>query len=472
MPNHHGRRPSRDVSATPRAVTKATAWRGPRLSGSSGRAQVPVGSRLASLLAEKRGSVAIMAAAALPMLLGGAALGIEVSSWLLVKRAMQDAADSAALAASMNGGANYADEARAVAAQYGFRDGSNNITVTPTNTAPCPSGASNCYRVTVAGSQPLFLSKAIGYRGNLDVRGERRQGLSAAATVEPSTRYCILALGSSGEEGIRANGAPKANMAGCSVMSNTSATCNGHNLGAEAGHAHGRNDNCGVVQKSNRPAVPDPYQRLASNIPSHSCTSYPQIGSGKNKGRNSTFPPSNQWSGDKVLSGNTVVCGDLQLVDHVTIKPNSGAVLVIVNGRLDLNGKTLRTENGAALTIVFTGTSAGYTHAPTGNGTLDITAPTSGPWSGVAMFQDPGLTTGVNISAAGNSPTWNITGLVYLPRASVTFSGAVNKSANGRSCFALVVDNITINGTGSILANGDCAAAGLDLPLGRGGLVD
>jgi hypothetical protein len=85
------------------------------------------------------------------------------------------------------------------------------------------------------------------------------------------------------------------------------------------------------------------------------------------------------------------------------------------------------------------------------------------------------LTSGVDISAAGNSPTWDITGLVYLPHASVTFSGAVNKASNGHSCFAMVVDNVTVNGTGSILETGGCAAAGLNMPTGnlpgRGQLV-
>jgi hypothetical protein len=53
----------------------------------------------------------------------------------------------------------------------------------------------------------------------------------------------------------------------------------------------------------------------------------------------------------------------------------------------------------------------------------------------------------------------------------VTFSGAVNKSSNGSSCFELVVDNITINGTGSILAHGGCAAAGVTLPTNNVGAV-
>ena len=70
-------------------------------------------------------------------------------------------------------------------------------------------------------------------------------------------------------------------------------------------------------------------------------------------------------------------------------------------------------------------------------------------------------------SAREPSPTWKITGLVYLPKASVTFSGAVNKSSNGASCFGLVVDNLLINGTGSILAHGECAEAGLTLPYSQ-----
>ena len=54
-----------------------------------------------------------------------------------------------------------------------------------------------------------------------------------------------------------------------------------------------------------------------------------------------------------------------------------------------------------------------------GDGTLDFNAPTTGPWKGIAIYQDPNLTTGVDISEAGNTPTWKITGMVYLPHASV-----------------------------------------------------
>jgi hypothetical protein len=285
--------------------------------------------------------------------------------------------------------------------------------------------------------------------------------------------FCLLALG---PQGIRSNGAPKANMA-CNVMSNTGSTCNGHNLGAPIGAAHNTNNGCGVTKYSNVPAVVDPYAALASKIPADPCGgSYPQEPGKKGL----ALPASNQWSGSQSLpSGNTVICGDLQLTGNVTINTplgQPGAVLVIENGQLDTNGYSITTSNGSGLTVVFSGDNSGsYTHAPTGSGTLDIAAPTSGPWSGVAIYQDPKLTNGVDISAAGNSPTWNITGLVYLPNSSVTFSGAVNKAGFGKSCFALVIKDITVNGTGMILPNGECIPAGLGMPTttvpGRATLV-
>jgi hypothetical protein len=179
-------------------------------------------------------------------------------------------------------------------------------------------------------------------------------------------------------------------------------------------------------------------------------------------------------SGTYSFGDTKVLCGDQQLTGNTTINAPSNAVLVIENGQLDTNGKTLQTGAGSALTIIFSGSSGSYTHAPTGGGTLNFNAPTSGTWSGVAIYQDPALTTGVDISAAGNSPNWDISGLVYLPHSSVLFTGAVNKSSNGASCFALVVDNITINGTGEILKTGGCAAAGLNLrsnTVGTVGLV-
>ncbi|HEY7300892.1 MAG TPA: pilus assembly protein TadG-related protein [Xanthobacteraceae bacterium] len=429
------------------------------------------------LRADRRGTVAIMAGLLMVPLVGSMAVGFEVSYWYMTKRAMQNAADAAVIAAATNGTSNYATEAKAVAAQYGFTDGSNNVTVTASNSASCPGGGSTCYSVTITDTVPLYLSQVVGFKGDTTLNSAAAKSLTSTAVATQGTvsvSLCLLALASSGTNpGILGNGSPHADLTGCNVMSNTGATCHGHNLNATDGLAHGTDNNCGITEYSNVPTVSDPYSGLASNIPTNTCASYPQEPTSK---KAPALPASNQLSGSYSWSDNVMMCGDVQLTGNVTINASgSGAVLVIENGQLDSNGYTFQTAAGSGLTVVFSGTAGSYTHAPTGGGTFDIAAPTSGTWSGVAMYQDPSLTSGVDVTYAGNSPTWDMTGLVYMPHASVTFKGAVNKSSNGQSCFVLVVDNITIDGTGDILSRGSCGAAGLSMPAAsvpaRGQLV-
>src|ERR1051326_2670554 len=204
----------------------------------------------------------------------------------------------------------------------------------------------------------------IGYRGNatLNQVTAQQQTITVAAQQLTSTAVasqssiqvplCLLALGTSGAQDIVTNGNPHANMSGCSVMANTSARCNGGNLGAPYGLAHVTDSGCGVIQVSGVPTVADGYASLASNIPSDalgSCGgSFPQMPTHHG---DPALPSSNVWAtGTRSLSGNVVVCGDLQLNGDVTIDAPAGAVLIVENGQLDLNGFTLRTSSGSGLT--------------------------------------------------------------------------------------------------------------------------
>jgi Flp pilus assembly protein TadG len=429
---------------------------------------------LARLRADRRGNVAVIAGLLMVPMVGTLGLGFEVSNWYLTKHAMQNAADAAAIAASTNGGSNYDVEAKAVTASYGFVDGLNNVTVTASNAAACPAGGNSCYSVTISGLVPLYLSQVVGYKGDTILNGITLKAVTSTAVAtqaNTNVKLCLLALATSGApQGIRSNGAPKANMTGCDVMSNTNATCNGGNLLATVGIAAKTDNGCGLKQVSNAKKVADPYSTQVTNgladINSKGanggCKSYPQEPSKK---KDPPLPVSNQLSGSYSWSGNQIFCGDVQLTADVTISASDNAVLVIENGQLDTNGFKLSTSAGSGLTLVFSGDNGSYTHAPTGGGTLDFAAPTTGLWKGIALAQDAGLTSGVDISAAGNQPTWDITGLVYLPNSSVTFSGAVNKSSFGASCFVMIVDNVLINGTAMILETGGCGAAGLAMPV-------
>jgi Flp pilus assembly protein TadG len=226
-------------------------------------------------------AAAVLFAVASPILIGAMGIAAEVSYWRLHQRAMQNAADAAAIAAATNAGSTYVAEAQAVAAQYGFQNGSGNIVVTVTNPTTASGCTSKCYTVSITDKVPLLLSKAVGFSGNTTVtsagsstpvRATSMQGTSIATSAS-AYKYCIMALGTTGVTDITANGAQKADLGGCNVVSNAGATCNGGNLNAGIVDAHGTNKGCGTTQNSNMPIVTDPYTGLASSIPLDTCNS-------------------------------------------------------------------------------------------------------------------------------------------------------------------------------------------------------
>jgi hypothetical protein len=425
-----------------------------------------------------------MMALVFPILIAAFGLGFEITNWYLRTRSMQNAADAAVIAAATNGSANYIVEARAVAGQYGYTDGVDNVTVTASNAATCPADPSitpPCYSVTITSMTPLYLTEVVGYLGNSALNGAREQTLTSAAVATKGIiqqPICLLGLDTSGTA-VRSNGGPTTNFTGCTVMSDSASTCNGSNLLATIGIAHGTNNGCGITEYSNVPIVSDPYAYMATNIPNDLPTrcsnTYPQ-----ESRHGSTWSGGNTWSGSKTLTstaslaGNTLICGDLRLTGDVTINAPSGAVLYIQNGLLDLQGHTLSTANGSSVTIVFTGDNTGsYQHIPTDNsggssGVLDIQAPTGGSFPGIAIYQNPTLTHNVDLTYAGNSPTWDLTGGIYMPNASVTISGVVNKSANGAQCFVMIAKDVLLNGNGAFYSQtpdgSGCRAAGLTMP--------
>jgi Flp pilus assembly protein TadG len=441
------------------------------------------------------GNVAVMMGLLIVPMAGGLGLGFEVSNWYMGKRAMQNAADAAAIAAASNASSNYDVEAKAVTALYGYVDGQNNVTVTASDTATCPTGGNTCYSVTITRLDPLYLSQVVGFSGDTTVSGTKQKSLSSTAIAQQAKvqqPICLLALGTTGTA-LRTNGAPNSNFSGCTVMSDSAASCNGSNLNANYGLASGTNGGCGNKEYSSIPTVQDPYAYMATNLPQNTCSTYPQEPNNKK----SSLPSTNLLNGTLsvtgsltgAISGTTYTgqafCGDIQLTGNVVIStPSAGATIVIENGQLDLNGFTLSTANGSAVTVVFSGSNGSYTHAPTDNstgqgGVLNIQAPSAGPFPGMAIYQDPNVTTGVDLTYKGNNPTWDITGGVYLPNSSVQVSGDVSQSSFGADCFVMIAKNILINGTSNIYqqspGGAGCKQAGLNMPTatipGRGALV-
>jgi Flp pilus assembly protein TadG len=441
---------------------------------------------LARLLGDERGAVSTMLVLMLIPLVGMLGMATEASSWYLTQRAAQNAADSAAMAAATNGCAVadpcrtsdpkatiYGDEAKSVATQFGFTDDTR-TTVTPTKVA-CPDGTAGCYRVAISRKIPIYLVRIVGFNGDSNFNGGRAQTVTAISIASPKftpDTYCALALASGGPSvtGFSGSGSPNVDFSGCKIATNGKANCNGHDWKADVSDAGGNQNNCGKNDSGNInvPKIDDPYASLKTFIPkTPDCT--PPDYSGM-----STDTATNKLSGSIDLSSTAIkyYCGNVNIIANTSIKaaPN-GTVIVIENGGLNVpGGKTFSTSSGA-LTIIFTGPASNVntpSHMLNVDGTIDIAAPKTGNWHGVAIYQDPALTTGVNYSVAGNGTTWNITGLVYMPHAAVTFKGAVGKAAvNGNDCFAFVVDTLVVKGTGNFFEQqSQCTDANLTPPSG------
>jgi Flp pilus assembly protein TadG len=457
---------------------------------------------------DRRANVAVIFALALVPTMGVFGLGSEGSYWLLTQRAEQNAADAAVMAAAQAGQADaaltalsgtpctsslcYRYEGNAVAKNYGFTQGVNGVTaVTVQQNQPCPAdvsatvtgalGTSICYEVTITKRVPLYFVNAVGYRGT---GGSGLQTIQATAWAGPRNEpisVCVLALGpdpAANKSAIRLTGGNSANLGDCTIFSDGSATCTGHNSGAFIGGAVGTDSNCGIAAYSGATTVADPDASLASNIPANNCTKYQQE-SPTNQSGNSTGQatiPAGSYSASGLVtainsaagsgfaytstdaSGDSVVevCGDVQLAGNVTLT-SGNAIIVVENGQFDLGTSQLTTGVTAGvpagMTTIFQNQGASSTNSPTPvftgikNGTssaIDISSPTSGTWKGVTIY-DPALTG--DYLFAGNNPAWSLSGIVYFPNANIDWKGIIGKATNGFQCFDLVVQTLLIDGT-------------------------
>jgi hypothetical protein len=325
----------------------------------------------------------------------------------------------------------------------------------------CPTPAegvkySKCYRVTIESIVPLLLSQVVGYKGNTTVMsGTKTVPAMKLVTTAVAARggsprdYCIIALGQAGVQlDVEFNGAKNADLEGCGLLSNEGMQCNGASAGFAmyADSPLGDPSGCGKpgAHSTSTPKLPDPYKSLEPNIVTNpSCADSPPAAPAFNK---------------SIAS----YCGTTSLTSHIDFG-NTPTVITINSGNLNLNGFSLK---GSALTIIFTGKNPNAgTHTIVGSGqgsALHITAPTSGVWKGIAIYQDPDLLVGVDFSASGNRPVLNVTGVMYMPNAKVTLTGAINKDASPRPCFVMVVGSMTVAG-GGFFADGERCEGFVDL---------
>jgi hypothetical protein len=107
----------------------------------------------------------------------------------------------------------------------------------------------------------------------------------------------------------------------------------------------------------------------------------------------------------------------------------------------------------------LTGTNVMIYLAPGGhlvsgnNNDLHITAPTSGTYKGIAIFQDP--SNGNNFDS-GNNFTLEVTGAIYMPGADVDIANHL--SFLGTTCTLFIAKSLVIRNGNGAMSNAGCAA--------------
>lgn len=335
--------------------------------------------------------------------------------------------------------------------------GTSSASLTPTFT----SDNNGTYSGTVSAAIPTSLLAVLNIQ-SVTVTA------NATAKAMPGDNSCILTLDKGqplSHVGLVLNGAPVINLTGCSIRTNTSLNCNGHDGNATKSFAAGSASGC-ANPKSNSPMVPDIYADLAKNITPKCGT----LKSGFDWAAGSI--PATGPAFIRVSVGDYTeyhVCGDLNISGTGALTggtPASDIIIVIENGSLNIaNDASINTSKTA---IVMTGdnTAQSKINFPNGNGkqaTLSLSPPTdaANPWQGVALYQDPKLTNhGLIDNTWGPGMNFNADGLVYLGNSNVTTDG--DTSSNNSKCSKFVMNQFTTNGHVDLnFQQTNCAAIGL-----------
>jgi hypothetical protein len=134
-----------------------------------------------------------------------------------------------------------------------------------------------------------------------------------------------------------------------------------------------------------------------------------------------------------------VICGVVSAGNNKSVAFDSGNYIFrdglnISNGNISGTGVFFYFESGASVQL-------------TGNGDINLSAPTSGTYQGVLMFQARNNTTAAQIM--GNS-SMRVSGVLYFPNANVHFGGN-GSSVNSSATTSIVAYNLTLDGNSTYI---------------------
>jgi len=355
-----------------------------------------------------------------------ASLAVDLGYWRYQQRLQQTAADSAALAGTVqlnyttNGATSITTAAQADAATNGFANGGS-VTVT-VNNPPLSggySGNNQAVEVIIAKAQPAFFAAVIGKSATTSAR--------AVAMLSTVTRNCMYALNQTDNSAVTIDGGTL-NMPKCGIISNGGLLFNGGTIDAAS---IGYNSSEGVTDGSTTFTGASPKVAVPATDPCPTVSGCAYLAAN---------PPATS----PCISQTTFTA-------PTTMQPGTycgGQVTVNGSGTLNFAAGTYDFENGFTDNSATAMTGTGVTfYVPSGsfivnsNVNVSLTAPTTGNDAGVLVYMPSSNTSGLTING-GSGGGW--AGMMYLPGGNLIVDG-------GLSSWVLTVANqITFNGSPSI----------------------
>ncbi|TPI52673.1 hypothetical protein FJ420_32340 [Mesorhizobium sp. B3-1-3] len=384
---------------------------------------------------EAGGNVATIFALTLPIVVGGAGLGVETSYWYYSSLKLQAIADAAAYAGALEkvaGSNTQTITAAAVqaASDNGLGTGTIVVNIPPKSGA---NTAKNAVEVMVSQNLDRIFT-------SIFTRGKVPEQARSVALIKSSSKACVLALNATASKAALFSGNSSLKLTGCSIMADSDASDAIKLQGSAALQADCLMSTGGVSLSNPVTTIcpapvtqalpaPDPYAGLPTPAASGQCLS----------------------DSAPTLSPGTY-CSGMSPKGNVTLSPG----VYVVQGNLKINGNT--TVSGSGVTIFMEGSS---TVTINGNATVTLSAPTSGTYSGVLFYGDR---TGNSASSNFNGNAASLlTGAIYFPRQQVNYLGNFS-GKNG--CTQVVADTIQWSGNTSI--NQNCSSLGMkDIPAAQ-----
>jgi Flp pilus assembly protein TadG len=375
-------------------------------------------------LSSPKGNVALLFALLTPMLIGGAGLATEVGVWYHRRLELQSAADAAAYAAAVElraGGSqtSFTQEALTAAQSSGFDPSLGTITVNN----PPQSGThqtNQAIEVLISENVPRFFS-------SIFINTPLVENTRSVTLFQTAAYGCIDALDPSAQAAVLVSGSAQVTTSNAIQVQGT-ATLSTDCLISVGGVSLTSNVTETVCQAPiiQAPPAADPFKDVPAPTPSGTCQS---------------------TSGSSLSPG--TYCGGLTLQGAVNLQPG---VYYIQGGDLKVNANA--NVVGAGVTIYMSDSNSVQMN---GNATVNISAPTSGTYSGMLMMGDRTCTTCSGLTETLNGTAASLmTGAIYFPKQGVNYLG---NFAGVNGCTQVVADTIEWNGHTRLSIN--CAGSGL-----------